>query len=120
MDRPPAPHRHRSLRLPGYDYAQAGAYFVTICTQDRDCLFGEVIGDSMCPNAAGQMVADLWRELPARFPNVALDIFVVMPNHLHGVIVLQKTMRSPGPQKGPPQGSPLQIPTTGLLAIAQL
>lgn len=85
-DRPS--HRRRSLRLQGYDYSQAGAYFVTICTQGRVCLFGEAIDDCMRLNAAGQMAANVWADIPVRFPKVTLDVFVVMPNHLHGIIVL--------------------------------
>jgi putative transposase len=83
-----ANQRRRSLRLKGYDYAQAGAYFVTVCTQDRTCLFGDVAGDTVCLNAAGQLAATLWSAMPTRFPEIELDAFVVMPNHVHGVIVL--------------------------------
>lgn len=81
-------HRRRRLRLEGYDYSVAGAYFVTICTQDRACLLGEVVGGRMRLNEAGQMVAALWDGLAARFPSVEIDQFVVMPNHLHGVLIL--------------------------------
>ncbi len=68
-----------------------GGYFVTICTQDRTCLFGEVVDSSMRLNDAGQMLVGLWDEIPARFPDVELDAFVVMPNHVHGVILLPDT-----------------------------
>ena len=61
---PPRPAR-RSLRLKAYDYAQAGAYFVTICTQDRTCLFGDVVDDHVRLNCAGQMLADMWDGIPA-------------------------------------------------------
>jgi len=81
-------HRRRSLRLKSYDYAMAGAYFVTICTQDRSCLFGDVVAGAMCLNKAGQMVTALWDGIAARFPGVEIDQFVVMPNHLHGIVVL--------------------------------
>jgi putative transposase len=83
----PAGHR-RSLRLKGYDYTRAGAYFVTICAQDKACLFGSVVGGCMCLNDAGHMLILLWNDIPARFAEVELDAFVVMPNHLHGIIVL--------------------------------
>jgi putative transposase len=79
--------RRRSLRLKGYDYAQAGAYFVTMCTQDRACLFGDVVEGTVCLNAAGQLVAALWSDMPIRFPEIDLDAFVVMPNHIHGIVV---------------------------------
>jgi REP element-mobilizing transposase RayT len=80
--------RHRRLlRLAGYDYSQAGAYFVTVCTQDRACLFGEVTEDgAMCWSDAGQMVIAQWEAMSDRFPAVEIDTFVVMPNHLHGII----------------------------------
>lgn len=62
------PDHRRSLRLQGYDYAQAGAYFVTLCTQDRICLFGELIDEQMRLNAAGEMVRRLWAEIPGHAP----------------------------------------------------
>jgi REP element-mobilizing transposase RayT len=76
------------MRLAGYDYAQAGAYFVTACTQGRVCLFGEVVDGEMRTNEAGAMVKRVWEELPKFYAGVALDVFVVMPNHVHGIIVL--------------------------------
>jgi REP element-mobilizing transposase RayT len=88
MTRSSTMHSRLSLRLRGYDYAMAGAYFVTICTQDRACLFGDVVAGAMCLNEAGQMVAALWDGIAARFPGVEIDQFVVMPNHLHGILVL--------------------------------
>jgi putative transposase len=85
------PKRRRSLRLKGYDYAQAGAYFVTICAQDRACLFGNVVEESMCLNDAGHMFAMLWNDIPVRFADLEVDTFVVMPNHVHGIVVLSDT-----------------------------
>ena len=79
--------RRRSLRLKEYDYTRAGAYFVTICTQDKACLFGNIVDGSMCLNAAGHMLASLWNDIPAWFGDVEIDTFVLMPNHLHGIIV---------------------------------
>jgi len=84
----PARHRRRSIRLRGYDYSQAGAYFVTIVTRNRECLFGEVVEDLMRLNDAGRMVAQCWHELAAHFPHLELDEFVVMPNHVHGIITV--------------------------------
>ncbi|WP_299757204.1 transposase [uncultured Chloroflexus sp.] len=84
----PEKHHRRSIRLKGYDYSQAGAYFITIVTQDRACLFGEVVDGEMRLNDAGRMVWDEWDALPDRFPGLELDAFVVMPNHVHGIIVL--------------------------------
>ena len=84
---PDKPHR-RSLRLRDYDYSQAGAYFITICTQNRECLFGEVANDEMRLNDAGRMVESWWGELLNKFPLVETDEYVVMPNHFHGIVVL--------------------------------
>jgi hypothetical protein len=79
----PAGHR-RSIRLPGYDYAQMGAYFVTVCTQARVCVLGEVADGIILPSPIGHLVERCWRALPTHFPGVELDAFVVMPNHIHG------------------------------------
>jgi REP element-mobilizing transposase RayT len=81
-------HHRRSIRLQGYDYAQAGAYFVTICTQNRECFWGKVVDGEMVLNDAGQMVKAVWDSLPSRFPFIELDQFCVMPNHVHGIVVL--------------------------------
>jgi hypothetical protein len=84
----PKRHHRRSIRLPGYDYTQPGAYFVTVCTQDRACLFGEVVGGEMRLTGAGRMVYDVWNDLPKHYPGVAIDAFIVMPNHIHGITIL--------------------------------
>lgn len=84
----PEAHRRRSIRLKGYDYSRVGAYFVTVCTQDRACLFGNVVDGEMLMNDAGRMVRAEWLALVARFPSIGLDAFVVMPNHVHGIIVI--------------------------------
>ena len=83
----PDNHR-RSIRLKGYDYSQSGAYFVTICTQNRECLFGDISDGEMRLNYAGQMVRDVWNDLPIKYRGVEIDEFVVMPNHVHGIIVI--------------------------------
>jgi len=84
----PDRHHRRSIRLAGFDYRQANAYFVTICTQVRCCLLGEIIDEVMHRSDAGRMVEQVWNELPERYPGVDVDAFVVMPNHIHGIIVL--------------------------------
>ena len=84
----PSRHHRRSIRLRGYDYALPGAYFVTICAQGRACLFGEVVGGEMRLSQAGLMIWGVWEGLAGHYPGVALDAFVVMPNHVHGIIVL--------------------------------
>jgi REP element-mobilizing transposase RayT len=86
MTRSSEHHHRRSIRLKGYDYTQPGAYFVTICTYDREALFGQVVDGHMVLNACGEMVMACWREIPDHFPHVALDAFVVMPNHVHGIL----------------------------------
>jgi REP element-mobilizing transposase RayT len=84
------PHRRqrRSIRLAGYDYTRPGAYFITICTQDRQRLFGAVAANAVRLSDAGDMVARWWGELPRKFANVMTDAFVVMPDHIHGIIVI--------------------------------
>ena len=85
-------HRRRSIRLKGYDYSQPGAYFVTIVTQDRLCLFGDVVEDRMRLNGAGEMAKTAWEGLPRRFRGIGIDVFVVMPNHVHGIIAIDESV----------------------------
>ncbi|MBM3188247.1 MAG: transposase [Chloroflexi bacterium] len=101
----PDRHHRRSIRLRGYDYASAGAYFVTLCAQGKACLFGDVAGHEMVLNGAGEMVRRVWDELATRYPGVALDAFVLMPNHLHGIIVLQPAVGA-APRGRPLRGCP--------------
>jgi REP element-mobilizing transposase RayT len=82
----PGKYHRRSIRLRGYDYASAGAYFVTICVQRRLCRFGTVVDGVLMRNDAGRMVQATWETLPERFPTLAPDIAVVMPNHVHAII----------------------------------
>jgi len=84
----PERHHRRSIRLREYDYAQAGAYFVTVVTQGRTCLFGDVQDGSIVLSEAGEMVKSMWGELPDHYPRVAVDAFTAMPNHVHGIIIL--------------------------------
>ncbi len=79
--------RH-SIRLKHYDYSQAGAYFVTICTKDKSCLFGEIVDGLMGLNHFGEVVQTCWNDLAKHYPHAESDVFVVMPNHVHGIIVL--------------------------------
>ncbi len=81
-------HHRRSIRLREYDYRSAGAYFVTICTFQRKCLFGSVMDGTMRLNERGHIVQTAWCDLPKHYPYVELDQFVIMPNHSHGVIVI--------------------------------
>ena len=85
--------RRKPLRLPGYDYATPGAYFVTICANGRQNVFGEVINGEMRLDETGQIVSDVWRALPDRYPFIECDQFIVMPNHVHGIIWLTNLRR---------------------------
>lgn len=85
-------HRRRSIRLKGHDYSDPGAYFVTVCVQSRLCLFGDILDHVMMINAAGTMIGYWWNELLNKFPNVKLDKYVVMPNHLHGIIEIRNNL----------------------------
>lgn len=81
-------HHRRSIRLPQYDYTQPGAYYITICTDQRQCWFGDVVNNDMHCNHLGYIARSFWVGLPFRFPHIQLDAFVVMPNHLHGILVI--------------------------------
>ena len=81
-------HHRRSIRLKDYDYSQAGAYFVTICTENRECLFGIIEDAQMKMSDAGNMVQSVWHEVPSRFSEIHIDEFIIMPNHIHGIIIL--------------------------------
>jgi putative transposase len=92
--RNPKVPRRKSIRLKHYDYSQAGAYFITVCTHDRQCLFGEIQNGNMRLNQFGQMVADCWLDLPHHYPHIELHDYVVMPNHFHGIVVIVDTVRA--------------------------
>ena len=81
--------RRRSGRLRGYDYSTPGAYFITVCTQNRLPLFGEVENGDMEANGPGSVVEECWTKLPDHYDNLVLDAFILMPNHVHGVIILE-------------------------------
>lgn len=86
-------HHRKSIRLKGYDYSQAGLYFITICCQDRICRFGEIVTvensqPKMILNDAGNIANECWLEIPEHFPNAKLHEHIVMPNHVHGIIEL--------------------------------
>ena len=82
--------RRRSIRLPDYDYTTLGAYFVTVCVYDHRRLFGDVVDGQMQLNELGDIVMKCWQEIPEHFSNVELDAFVVMPNHVHGILVFHE------------------------------
>lgn len=88
MTHDPRKWRRRSIRLKGYDYTQAGGYFITLVAHDRQCLFGEIINGEMRLNEYGAIVTEEWNHTAMIRPNVELDAFVVMPNHIHGIIMI--------------------------------
>lgn len=87
----PQKHHRHSIRLPNYDYAQPGAYFVTIVAWHRECLFGEVVGEEMRLNDKGKIIRWEWLELPKRLHFLELGAYVIMPNHFHGILIFMKT-----------------------------
>jgi REP element-mobilizing transposase RayT len=101
----PNQHRRRSIRLPGYGYAQPGAYFVTTNAYECELLFGNVVNGEMERNARGEIVVECWQAIPDHFAHTALDAFVVMPNHIHGIVMIVDPVRSPG--VGATHASPL-------------
>jgi REP element-mobilizing transposase RayT len=93
-------HR-RSIRLKNYDYSSAGEYFVTICSHDRKHLFGEIVGEEIRLNEYGLIVQQTWHDLIHHIPNIELDEFVCMPNHVHGIIVILDAMVGAGSEPAP-------------------
>lgn len=79
-------HHRRSIRLPGYDYSSDGAYFVTICTKNREQLFGKIEDGEVRLNDVGESVEHVWLGLPKRYQNIETDEYAVMPNHFHGIV----------------------------------
>jgi putative transposase len=81
-------HHRKSIRLKEYDYSQPGTYFVTLCTEGRMCVFGDVVDGRMVLNETGEIVQSDWDDLPVHYPHARLDAFQIMPNHIHGIIIL--------------------------------
>jgi len=105
----PIRHNRRSIRLKDYDYTKPGAYFVTICTMNLIHQFGEVIDGEISLSSAGEMVEATWHEIPPHYPHVEIDTFVIMPNHIHGIIILLEddpvgAVPCDRPKAGQPQG----------------
>ena len=102
MQYDPKIHHRRSIRLKGYDYSQAGAYFITICCHDKECRFGIIedcvsYADSQIElNEYGTIAYNKWLKLPERFSNFDLDVFQIMPNHIHGIIILTEPVTNAG------------------------
>jgi REP element-mobilizing transposase RayT len=96
-DSVPDPRRKR-LRAEGFDYSTHGSYYVTICVDEMGCRFGHVSNGVVVLNTAGRLVDDAWKRIPRRFPEAILDAWVVMPNHLHGIVFIDRS-------------SPTQVPS---------
>ena len=105
-------HHRRSIRLREYDYSQAGAYFVTVCSWERECRFGEVTDGVMRLNGEGELVGECWRAIPDHFAMIEAVDYVVMPNHIHGIIIIPPvgTTHASPHNASPNGGSPEEIP----------
>lgn len=79
---------HKSIRLKGYDYSRAGAYFVTICTHNKECLFGDIVDGNVALNDFGRVVDSEWLKTAEIRKNIILDKYIVMPNHFHGIVLI--------------------------------
>src|SRR5258708_3611057 len=88
-------HPRKVIRLKEYDYSQKGGYFVTICVQNRKNLFGEIRNQSMFLNDVGRMVDVWWQKLPIKYSEISLDAYVIMPNHFHGIIIINAVGAKP-------------------------
>ena len=111
--------------MKGYDYSSPGAYFITICTHQRECLFGEIVDGEMECSEFGAIVQDCWQQIPNHFPKIQLDASIVMPNHIHGILWIQddgdaagKGMAVPCPYTMPcPYKGEFGKPIAGSLSI---
>jgi hypothetical protein len=91
-DHDPARKNRRTIRLVGYDYGQAAAYFLTLCVSQRDSFLGMIRNGTMKRSVLGDNVAEEWERTPAVRPNIVLDAFVMMPNHLHAVLMVTEAV----------------------------
>ena len=89
----PAIHNRRSIRLKGYDYAQEGLYFITLCCRDRECIFGTIVNGEMILNEFGKIAENEWLNTPVVRKNIALHAYVIMPNHIHGIIEILENVK---------------------------
>lgn len=88
-------YRIESSRLKNYDYSNHGAYFITIVTKYRTCFFGDIVNDKMVLNDFGKIADKFWKEIPEHFPHAILDEYIIMPNHVHGIIILDNNVETP-------------------------
>lgn len=109
--------RRRSIRLRGYDYSSDGWYFVTICTYNRGCIFGDVVKEKMELHDVGKVVEEEWLRTREIRANVELDMFVVMPNHVHGIIVIKNDVVGATRRVAPTRGTHPTLQSGSLGAI---
>jgi putative transposase len=81
-------HHRKSTRLKDYDYSSPAEYFVTMCTKNKECIFSEIAGEKVKLSPIGKIAMQCWEEIPQHFPHVELDAFIAMPNHIHGIIII--------------------------------
>jgi putative transposase len=80
----------KDIRLTEYDYSTPGTYFITVCAQGHECILGSILGEEMQLSPQGKIAETCWHQIQEHFPNVALDAFICMPNHIHGIIIIQE------------------------------
>lgn len=112
MNYDPEKHHRKSISIPGYDYSQNGHYFVTICVQNKECIFGKINDGKMILNDIGKIIDLYWNKSLNHFKNIELDKYQIMPNHMHGIIVINNIGSSRGEVISPLQISE-QCPTLG-------
>jgi len=116
MNYNPNIHHRRSIRLKGYDYSQAGAYFITICTKNRECLFGKITDAKMLLNEAGKIADEYLNNIPNHFSHIEMGEFIVMPNHAHCILVLHDKPNNVGtPQQ--PNANQFSQPIAGSVSV---
>ncbi len=107
----PEIHHRRSIRLRGYDYSQCGAYFITICVQHRKCLFGKIVNGEMILNEYGKIVELCLNAISTHYQNVILDEYIIMPNHIHIIIIVGAGSSLPYTQINIGRENPAEINT---------
>ena len=120
MSYSPAKHHRRSIRLKGYDYSQEGIYFITFCCYNRKHLFGRIENGKMILNEFGKIAFDEWMKTPLLRPNIELGEFVVMPNHIHGIVIIENSIQGGSGGQGDPgiPGGPVDQGSPGVLQYA--
>jgi len=105
-----AKRRRRSIRLVRYDYTAGGAYFITAVTAGRKGLFGEIESGEMCLSLTGRIVQSCWEQIPTHFPHVGVDAYVIMPNHIHGILLIYNDHTKVGAQHAAPLQNNIKKP----------